>query len=217
MCSDRLPYSCYQVLLKYNNAGKTNWATAIKNILCNYGFFHVWVQQGVGDKHLFLKILAQRIKDCYLQDWSNMLSQSSKLADYCNYKSLIEPEKYLSWVQFFRHKRALTKLRCCSHDLAIEIGRRQNVPREERFCKYCLSKWLRYVEDEYHLVVKCELYGDIRSKYLPSNILKNYDCKNEYYALMSNQNSLILSNLAIFVYQAFINRNHYFAEHQLET
>lgn len=52
------------------------------------------------------------------------------------------------------------KLRTISHDLAIETGRRNNTPSEQRLC-FCKSN----VEDEEHYLKFCPIYEDIRSKY----------------------------------------------------
>ena len=45
----------------------------------------------------------------------------------------------------------------------IEKGRHYNISREFRVCIYCET----LLEDEYHLMLVCPLYDDIRNKYLP--------------------------------------------------
>ncbi len=46
-----------------------NWASLVKNILAELGFYHVWLSQGVGDVTQFLTILKQRLKDTFVQNW----------------------------------------------------------------------------------------------------------------------------------------------------
>ena len=59
-------------------------------------------------------------------------------------------------------KTALTKFRLSSHDLAIERGRYQNTPRDERICK---KFNLNLVENGYHFLLVCSKYRDLRRKY----------------------------------------------------
>ena len=48
------------------------------------------------------------------------------------------------------------------HNLAIERGRYENTPRDERICKNCN---LNMVENEYHFLLVCPMYRDLRRKY----------------------------------------------------
>ena len=41
-----------------------------------------------------------------------------------------------------------------SHKLHIERGRYENVPRDERFCKFCN---MSQIESEYHFLLVCPL------------------------------------------------------------
>ena len=47
---------------------KINWATLIKTTLGNLGFYHFWLEQGVGDESKFLSVLIQRLKDNFIQN-----------------------------------------------------------------------------------------------------------------------------------------------------
>ena len=60
------------------NDRKTNWASLVENLLANLGFFEVWLNQGVSNVNQFLAVLRQRLKDQYIQDWSNALENSSR-------------------------------------------------------------------------------------------------------------------------------------------
>ena len=62
------------------------------------------------------------------------------------------------------HRKAFTRFRLSSHNLAIETGRwnrrgRGTLPREERLCPW------REVQDEQHVITACPLSFDIRNKY----------------------------------------------------
>ena len=90
-----------------------------------------------------------------------------------------------------------------SHSLSIETGRHHGIERDNRICPYCDC----YVEDEYHFVMICPLYNNIRSNYI-----RNYFTANPYVenvcSLMSS-NDKDLHNLAMYVYDAFRERQLY--------
>ncbi len=54
----------------------------------------------------------------------------------------------------------LAKLRMSSHNLHVETGRRNGVPREQRLC-HCETD----VETECHFLSICESYSDLRMKH----------------------------------------------------
>ena len=61
---------------------------------------------------------------------------------------------------YYRH--IITRWRLSNHNLAIETGRykRPVIERENRICASC-----NVIEDEYHAVFRCPLYGIERRKY----------------------------------------------------
>ena len=44
------------------------------------GFGDAWLQQGFGDREIFLKVYKQRVLDIFRQNWSECLSMSSVLS-----------------------------------------------------------------------------------------------------------------------------------------
>ncbi len=73
-------------------------------------------------------------------------------------------EKYLCHIANPKFRVALTRFRLSSHNLAIETGRFVNIDREDRICMYCRQG---AIENEYHFLLICPFYSDIRAKYLP--------------------------------------------------
>ena len=123
MSHDRLPYAIYEVLLRLDRAGYTTWVTHVKHILYRYGFGYVFISQDVGNIDVFMSILNERVRDCGKQEWHDMINNSDKLVTYCTFKSILEPEKYLSCVCIRKYFVALARFRCSNHSLEIEIGR----------------------------------------------------------------------------------------------
>lgn len=185
-----------------DEAGQSNWATSVKNILQQNGFGYVWLQQGVLNVNRFISSITQRLRDQYVQEWSMIISDSSKLETYTQYKVNFTHELYLSCVTVRKFRNALAKLRSSSHDLEIEKGRYTNVQREDRKCRICNT----VVESEYHFLLKCPAYMELRQRYLPSKYYTNASF-NKYVIIMSSRSESVLNNLAMFSYYAFLKRS----------
>ena len=126
-------------------------------------------------------------RKCYLYKYLT----DSHIMYYYIRKSL--PEKY-----FF----VLTQFRLSSHDLLIEKGRYQNIPREERICEKCS---LHEIEDEFHFIFICPCYKDLRVRY----ISKYYYTRPSMFKLvqlLSIRNKKKLCNLGKFIYYAMVKR-----------
>lgn len=191
----------YQLMLRdiENKPNTINWASKLKLLLSTLGFYEVWINQGVGNKQAFLQVFKQRLTDSFRQDWNSRLSDSSRATFYslfCNF----EHQFYLETLSVSKFRVAMTKLRVASHRLEIEVGRwaRPNrVPIDERKCRHCNK-----LEDEYHFLLECVLYADLRKQYIKKyfwtrpNMLKLKE-------LMSTRNKRILWNTALYVEKAF--------------
>ena len=92
----------------------------------------------------------------------------------------------------------LCKFRISAHSLRIETGRYEKtkdssgnyskLEKENRICKFCN---LRMVEDEFHFLLNCPLYSDIRHTFI-DNIQRN--CNNFYHLSEKNNFLRILTN-----------------------
>ena len=93
------------------------------------------INQGVGNELLFMFEFKQRIKDCYLQEWTESVNKNIKQSPFRNLKIEITPELYLSSIRDRKFISVIAKFRCSSPGLAIETGIHcQNViPKEYLF------------------------------------------------------------------------------------
>ena len=87
-----------------------------------------------------------------------------------------------------------------SHRLEIEVGRwaRPNrIPLDQRNCRACNK-----LEDEFHFLLECRLYNEIRKKYIKKYY---WDRPNtiKLKELMITNNERMLLNLAIYTERAF--------------
>ena len=122
-------------------------------------------------------------------------------------KTEIHFEKYLFSINNHKHRIALSRLRLSSYCLQIEKGRHHKhpLPRSERLCPSCQNE----VEDEFHFIIKCPLYGQERENLLQliRNHSANFDLiPTEFQKsifILSNEDPIVLRGLSSFVYSAF--------------
>ena len=108
----------YQTLLNdlTLRPNKSNWASKVRDLLCNLGFNHVWLSQDVGNEKLFINSVKQRVRDIFIQNWYSRLNNSTRALFYnpiCNF----ELQPYLKHVNVQCYRNALSRLRVSSHRL----------------------------------------------------------------------------------------------------
>lgn len=172
------------------------------------GFYHVWLNQGIGNVTAFLNLFKQRLTDNFIQNWLERLSNSSRANFYINIADF-KPKAYLNSVKVLKFRNSLARLRVSSHRLEIEAGRwaRPHKPVNERLCHIC-----NCLEDEYHFFIKCSLYNSLRRKYI-DQVFWLRPNMYEFINLVTSDNTRTITNLAIYVHKAFrIRNNELFAE-----
>ena len=148
-------------------------------------------------------MVIQRLYDQYMQSWYGCVNQSAKLSTYKILKTQFRFEKYLSCIYIEKHRVALFRLRCCAHKLMIEEGRYRNTDWNLRICQFC---HMNSVETEYHFLLVCPAYCEIRNSCLPA-----YYCRwptiHKFVQIMTNYQNGLVQRLAKYVYLAFKHRN----------
>jgi hypothetical protein len=90
------------------------------------------------------------------------LSERSKFRTYLALNPDLEKHPMYSCPEVDEFKRiATTKLRLSAHNLAVERGRWQRQPREERVCRLCNSG---EVQDEAHIISSCTATQRVRTE-----------------------------------------------------
>ena len=175
--------------------------TDLKQLLFSNGFGHVWISQRVGNEELFLKAMVLPMTDIAKQTWSNEISTSSKLSTYKEFKTLLNPEKYLQVINNYFIRKQLTRFKISNHQLLIEEGRHRGIDPIDRRCKFCD---MNCVENEINFLRVCPLYHNLRLKYIliPEH-LGFYQLYDNFIKIMSSENEKVIRNLALFVYKAF--------------
>lgn len=86
------------------------------------------------------------MKDIYIQNWKETITNSSKLRVYRQYKPLYTQAKYLEVLTVTKLRHTVASFRCSCQSFEIEKVQHANISRSDRLRK--MSK--EDVEDEYH-------------------------------------------------------------------
>jgi len=178
-------YSLYN--LKSNNGAFTNsWTNNVHNLLRELGLPYM-IDKNIVSR-LDLNLIIQRIRDQYIQTWFSELDQPSKLLTYRLFKTSFCFEPYLSRINNYNLRTCLSRFRCSSHKY-------HNIARQLRLCNYCT---MNMIENEYHFLLVCPFYQDLRRTLLP-----NYYCSwpntDKFIALITTNNSTLLKQLSSYL------------------
>ena len=189
----------YNDMLRDCELGLDNWVSKVKSMLFEYGFGNIWQNPQNINVNTFCNQFKQRLIDCFTQKWNNDIDTNQVLTTYKHFKTVFTYEKYLNILPE-RLRVPMSKLRLSSHSLRIETGRygRARIERNQRQCVLCNSD----IEDEYHFVLKCPTYNDIRAKYIKSVYIRK-PSMYKFIKLMSSVKKTELVNLSKFVIEAF--------------
>ena len=175
-----------------------NWAKFIKVQLCELGMPDLWYGQGNLIFKVHFPLIKQGIIDSYIHVFQSSMSVSSKCFLYRHIVDNFSLQYYLCKRIPNIYKKQLAKIRLSSHQLSIESGRHQNIARHERLCPICNSE----LEDEYHFILICHAYSDLRKKYI-KRFYWNRPSVFKLVQLLSVHNIKILCNLGKFIKSAF--------------
>ena len=104
-----------------------------------------------------------------LLKWMQDIYLNSKCNNYRIYKDIFGFEDYLIQLQD-NLKVVLTKFRCRNNKMPVEIGVRDNVPREQRICNLCDTG---DIGDEFHYLFICKHLISHRKKNIKPFYLKH--------------------------------------------
>ena len=110
---------------------------------------------------------------------------------------------------------ALTRLRIGVHNLQVNLGRHHNpvIPLNNRICLYCFNQeGRRILEDEFHLVMVCPLYSNLRLDLFEKwcEFDPDFCCLpplTQFSCLMSSSTPYCSYIFSIFVYKSLLLNN----------
>ena len=148
---------CFESRVNSND----DWIISIKAELNKLGLSYLW-DYDLNDKQLF-SIIKQRFYDVQKQEILSDIGNAAKgelyqhlIDNFCMQYYLVKPiPNFL--------KKCIARYRTSSHNLNIELGRQRNENRENRLCTLCN---LGDIEDEFHFILKCPKFSELRIKYI---------------------------------------------------
>ena len=178
----------------YNMACINNltWITNIKNYLETNGMLCFYINVYNNKPPFIHKKVFQKLYDSFHQNaFYDINNEQAKLRTYGLLKTTIGFEKYLEQITKPATRITVTKLRLSNHNLMIETGRYNKIPKELRLCPLCLKT----VETEIHFLVECPVYTNMREKILERILLKKpafayYANTHQFLYLLSDENIL---------------------------
>jgi len=89
----------------------------------------------------------------------------------------------------------------------VEKGRHQNIDRQFRYCPSCLCNRDFYIEDEFHMLLVCTLYDELKTQCFLQTWLHCEPNMELFYTILSSDDDLSIFALANYLYRAFESRN----------
>ena len=187
--------------MKRSTPRQESWLNKVKNLLNDNGFSDVWTVPNSVNKKKFLPILKRRLIDNFIDETRRSLEASSSMSLYKEINQNFELSPYLTKIVNRKHRNASAKLRVSSHNLKIEsvrpTGTRARIARENRKCIICNSN---DTEDEFHFVLICPVFDDIRRIYIKRYYTNNTSMFK--FLQLLNSSGKQLNNLALYVTKA---------------
>jgi hypothetical protein len=169
----------------------------------------------------FYKKIKIKLSSCFNTYWHAMLyndiqndkRSGNKLRTYRKFKDNIFYEKYLN-LNKFENRKIIAQFRTSAHKLKIETDRfttnnNTYIPPEQRLCNKCNMK---RAEDEYHFMLECPLYSDLRnnlyakcSKY--NQYFTEYEPNEKFIWIFTMENIQLINHLGDFLHHSFKLRN----------
>jgi hypothetical protein len=151
------------------NSHCRNWIYKVRKYYTDIGMGHVCTYSGDLDYDYVFNDVKVVIHEFYVNQWYNDLNRvnakrgqgRNKLRTYKLFKDALETECFLLKVNNRQHIRDLARFRCGVAPLAIETGRFNNTPLDNRLCLFCDAN---AIEDEKHVLLHCDMYNDIREQ-----------------------------------------------------
>ena len=189
-----------------------SWSISVKNTFTKAGLLDVFLNEEPSPKTTFGRLF-DREKETFIQNSFNSMENMSKLQTFKFLKNNWKIEDYLLTVENISDRTSLSKFRLSDHSLLIEKGRHQNIISSKRTCPFCPG----HVENEFHFLIKCPTYTNLRLKLLHDTetlcIGFFYPPDEEFLFWFLMNNPIISDSIAKFVHlsmelRAFLLENH---------
>ena len=183
-----------------NNVRGDSWPFKVKLLLESYGFSDVWLNPEQFYVPTFISSFKQRVTDVFYQEWFPDLYNNNVLnIFYVNLKLTFGYESYLSTISAFTTRRYLTRMRISANRLRINSGRlRERNQRIERRGQLCNQSVPVDLEDEFHFILKCQCFTDLRNIYI-SRFFRGHPSVFKFLKILNSTNKRALTILFSYI------------------
>ena len=172
-------------------------ASDVKLMLFQYGFGYAWIEQQVGNKTKFLRVLKQRLIDCFKQDWHAKIFTSERFCEYKSFKYILKYENYLFTCTIRRYRDVLVRFRVGVNELNCNKYR-YSTNGQLKLCPLCGAA----EEDGIHFIFACGAYNDIRENFVLNNVLSYIFTIRDATALFQSVDAQVLAKYIIDCFQS---------------
>lgn len=151
---DHPAHAIFQLLLS-THRGRTSWIVRVERIIQEY------LPSFVGGTPVDIKQWCEAYKEAF-STTTFACENSTMSLFFRHFKTRIQFLGYLSSFPSKGLKSLYCRFRAGTHGLAVDTGRLNGVPRDERLCLICNEG---VVEDEAHFLFRCPAYSQLRDQY----------------------------------------------------
>ena len=173
------------------------WFFKVTSFFAKYDVEQQCLSPGVSTSAVLNSIKPKLLAE-YELEWQEKLNSDvamrginaggNKLRTYRKFKHSYSTEPYVKIITSKKYRSAYAKFRCGVAPLKIETCRYglNRIPVEERLCESC-----QVVEDEFHVMMVCPLFNDIRSQFIlqlneVEQSFNDYTQEEQFIYVMSN-------------------------------
>ena len=189
---------CYKLLHRHDTSGRRNWASDMRILLSSLGFGYAWYAQSVGDTKYFLQLVKQRLLYCSRQEWYTKVNL--QCPEYLDFHPTPFAAPHIELIQSYNKKRIFSLLRTFSLPLKNNLLRLEM--SYNNLCEKCSGV---YVENEFHFLLRCSAYNDLRIKYIPE-LYRIEPSLDKLYKLLATNNVYTINSVIEFTIQALGTR-----------
>ena len=132
------------------------------------------------------------VQDMYISKWRFGVEIFSSLTLYREINCIFDRADYLQVLENKKFGNVMAKL-------FVETGRHWQIPRQDRKCILCN---INDEEDEYHFILICPFYNNIRNTHIP-RYFRPCLCMFKYVHLLNETSKQVLDKLSSFCLKVF--------------
>ena len=133
---------------------------------------------------MIIPVIRTRLRDTYITKWREGMELCSSLYLFREIKTVCERSAYLNQLHNVEY-------RLSSHKWNIEISRHHTIDRQDRKCIRCN---LNDIEDEFHFVLVCPDYINLRNAYIPKYYSNRPSVLKFIELVQTNNTSMLIKN-----------------------